>query len=72
MPARAVMVKAEGGQLIIEGADDNTNISVYNIDGVQLGTSTSRNGVALINTSIPKSSVTIVKIGNKSVKVMMK
>lgn len=72
MPARAVMVKAEGGQLIIEGADDNTNISVYNIDGVQLGTSTRRNGVALINTPIPKSSVTIVKIGNKSVKVMMK
>lgn len=72
MSARAVMVKAEGGQLTVEGAEDNTNISVYTIDGVQVGTSTSRNGVALINTSIPKSSVAIVKIGNKSVKVMMK
>lgn len=72
MAARAVMVKAEDGQLTVEGADDNTNISVYTIDGVQVGTSTSRNGIALINTSISKNSVVIVKIGNKSVKVMMK
>lgn len=72
MAAKAVMVKAEGGQLIIEGANDNTNISVYTIDGVQVGTSTSINGVASINTSIPKNSVAIVKIGNKSVKIMMR
>ena len=72
MAARAVMVKAEDGQLTVEGADDNTNISVYTIDGVQVGTSTSRNGIALINTSISKNSVVIVKIGNKSVRVMMK
>lgn len=72
MPARAVMVKAEGGRLIVEGAEDNTIISAYSIDGVQVGTTTSRNGVASIYTAIPKDSVAIVKIGNKSVKVMMK
>ena len=72
MAARAVMVKAEGGQLTIEGAEDNTNISVYSIDGVQVGTSTSRKGVASITTTIPKDSVAIVKIGNKSIKVIMR
>lgn len=72
MAARAIMVKAEGGQLSIEGAEDNSNITVYSIDGIQVGTTTSRNGVASIMTSIPKDSVAIVKIGNKSVKVMMK
>ncbi len=72
MAARAVMVKAEGGQLTIEGAEDNTNISVYSIDGVQVGTSTSRKGVASIMTTIPKGSVAIVKIGNKSIKVIMR
>lgn len=72
MAARAVMVKAEGGQLTIEGAEENTNISVYSINGAQVGASTSRNGMATINTSISKGSVAIVKIGNKSVKVMMK
>ena len=70
--ARAVMVKAEGRQLIVEGAEDNTNISVYAIDGIHVGTTTSRNGIASIMTAIPKDSVAIVKIGNKSVKVMMK
>lgn len=72
MPARAVMVKAEGGQLTVEGAEDNTIISAYSIDGVQAGTTSSRNGVASIYTAIPKDSVTIVKIGNKSVKVIMR
>ena len=72
MAARAIMVKAEGGQLSIEGAEDDTKISVYSIDGVQVGTTTSRNGIASINTSISKDSVAIVKIGNKSVKVIMK
>lgn len=72
MAAKVVVVKAEGGQLTIEGADDDTNISVYTIDGVQAGTASSRNGVASIYTAIPKDSVTIVKIGNKSVKIVMK
>ena len=70
--ARAVMIKAEGGQLTVEGAEDNTNISVYAIDGIQVGTTNSRNGIALINTAIPKDSVAIVKIGNKTVKILMK
>lgn len=72
MAARAVMIKAEGGQLTIEGAEENTNISVYSLDGIHLGTTASRNGVASINTSVSKDSVAIVKIGNKSVKVIMK
>lgn len=71
MAARAVMVKAEGGQLTVEGAEDNTNILIYSIDGVQVGTTTSRNGVASIMTAIAKDSVAIVKIGYKSVKVMI-
>lgn len=72
MAARAVMIKAEGGQLTIEGAEENKNISVYSLDGIHLGTTTSRNGVASINTSVSKDSIVIVKIGNKSVIVMIK
>ena len=70
--ANAVMIKMEGGQLTIEGADDYTSISVYTIDGVQMGSAISRNGVALVNTSITSNSIAIVKVGNKSVKVLMK
>ena len=70
--ANAVMIKTEGGQLTIEGADDYTSISVYTIDGVQMGSAISKNGVALVNTSITSNSIAIVKVGNKSVKVLMK
>jgi len=70
--ARAVLIKANGGQLTIEGADDNTTITAYTIDGVQLGSAVSRNGVATINTNVSPGTVTIVKIGNKSVKVVMR
>lgn len=72
MAAMAVMVKAEGGQLTIEGAEDNTNISAYSLEGVPMGTSTSKNGVASLITPIRKNSIFIVKIGNKSMKVIMK
>ncbi len=70
--ARAVLIKANGGQLTIEGAADNTSITAYTIDGVQLGSAVSRNGVATINTNASAGTVTIVKIGNKSVKVAMR
>ena len=68
----AVLIKANGGQLTIEGAEDNTTITAYTLDGVQLGSAVSRNGVATINTNVSAGTVTIVKIGNKSVKVVMR
>ena len=68
----AVLIKANGGQLTIEGAEDNTTVTAYTLDGVQLGSAVSRNGVATINTNVSAGTVTIVKIGNKSVKVVMR
>lgn len=70
--ANAVMIKTEEGQIIIEGADDNTGINVYNLDGVLVGSTTSRNGVAFVNTNLTHNSIAVVKIGNKSVKVAIK
>lgn len=70
--ANAVMIKAEGGLLTIEGVDDNTNISVYSLDGVLAGSAISKNGVAFVNTNFKSNSIAIVKIGNKSVKVAIK
>ena len=67
----AVLIKATGGQLTIEGAEDNTTVAAYTLDGVQLGSAISRNGVATINTNVSAGTVTIVKIGSKSVKIVM-
>ena len=67
----AVLIKANGGKLTIEGAEDNTTVTAYTLDGVQLGSAISRNGVASINTNVSAGTVTIVKIGSKSVKIVM-
>ena len=70
--ALAVMIQNEGGQLIISGTDDDTQINVYNLNGLQAGSAISRSGSAVINTNIHAGSVVIVKIGEKSRKVIMK
>ena len=67
----AVLIKANGGKLTIEGAEDNTTVTAYTLDGVQLGSAISRNGVASINTNVSAGTVTIVKIGSKSVNIVM-
>ena len=47
-------------------------ISVYTADGKLAGTAVSHNNVATIATNIQPSSIAIVKVGDKSVKVLMK
>ncbi len=70
--AHAVMIQCSGGVLNIQGADDGTPVSVYNVSGIQEGAATISNGSAVISTNIPSGSIAIVKIGQKSVKVVMK
>ena len=72
VPAKAVLIQAAGGAINVQGCDDGECISVYSINGCQVGTSVSQNGTATINTTLQPGSVSIVKIGQKSVKVMMK
>ena len=72
VPAKAVLIQAVGGAINVQGCDDGERIGVYSINGCQVGTSVSQNGTATINTTLQPGSVSIVKIGQKSVKVMMK
>jgi uncharacterized ParB-like nuclease family protein len=72
VPAKAVLIQAVGGTINVQGCDDGERIGVYSINGCQVGTSVSQNGTATINTTLQPGSVSIVKIGQKSVKVMMK
>lgn len=70
--ARAVMIQSLGGSLDILGVEDGTSINVYDANGTQVGSAISRNGQATVNTILQAGSVAIVKIGQKSVKVVMK
>nr|MCR5819002.1 hypothetical protein [Prevotella sp.] len=70
--ALPVLIKTNGSLLTIEGIDDGEQVSVFGVDGTQQGQAVSQNGIAIINTSKPSGSVAIVKIGKKSVKVVVK
>ena len=72
VPAKAVLIQSIGGQLTIEGANDGERISVYGINGTLAGSAVSQNGQAVVGTNLQPGSVAIVKIGEKSVKVVVK
>ena len=70
--SKAVLIQSEGGILKVEGVDEGTQVLVYTPDGKQAGSAVCRNGTALVGTSIRAGNTAIVKIGEKSVKVIMK
>ena len=72
IPARALLIKNNGGQLTVEGAADGEAISVYTVNGMQSGSAISQDGAASIDTNLQAGSIAIVKIGDKSVKVVIK
>ena len=72
IPAKALLIKNNGGQLTVEGAVDGEAISVYTVNGMQSGSAISQNGAARIDTNLQAGSIAIVKIGDKSIKVVIK
>ena len=70
--ANAVLIQSEGGTIKVQGVDDRTNVSIYTMDGKQVGSTISQNNIAIIATSIQPGSIAIVKIGDKALKVVMK
>ena len=72
IPANAVLIQGEGGTIKVHGCNDGEQVSVYSINGTKAGSAVSENGSASINTALQPGNVAIVKIGEKSVKIIMK
>jgi hypothetical protein len=72
IPAQAVLIQSEGGSIKVQGVDEGTQVNVYGINGTHAGSAISLSGAATINTNLQPGSIAIVKIGQKSVKVVMK
>ena len=69
--ANPVLIQSNGGVLNISGIDDGTDVVVYSVSGQMVGTSKANGNQAIVFTNIRKGEVAIVKIGDKSVKVLM-
>ena len=67
-----VLIQTQGNTITVKGAEAGTEIILYGANGVQLDSIIATTGVASLNASRLSGSVAIVKIGNKTVKVLMK
>jgi hypothetical protein len=65
-------VKSENGEIIITGVDDGTNIDVYSTNGQMVCTAIACGNSISLPVEIRKGEIAIVKIGEKSVKIMVK
>ena len=70
--ANAVLIQSNNGQVDVSGVDDGTKVAVYGVNGAQVGSAVSSSGHATINTSMAPGSIVIVKIGDRSVKVVVR
>lgn len=71
IPAKALLVQTNGGVVTIQGAEDGMQVRVYGINGTQAGSAISNNGVATVRTNLQPGSIAVVKIGEKSFKVVL-
>ena len=67
-----LLIQTNGSAMTVSGADDGTPVSVYSINGTEAGSAISQNGEVTIPTTLQSGSAAIVKVGNKSVKVVVK
>ena len=67
-----VLIQTQGNTITVEGAEAGTEIILYGANGVQLDSVIATTGTASLNASGLSGSVAIVKIGNKTVKVLIK
>lgn len=67
----AALVTSNNGVITVDCSLDGKTVAVYTSAGVLIDEVTIKNGNAIVQTSLSKGSVAIVKIGEKSVKVVV-
>ena len=71
VPAVAVLVTSANGAVTVNCSLEGESVEVYTTDGTLVGSAVITNGSTTIQSGLSKGSIAIVKIGNKSVKVVV-
>ena len=66
-----VLISANGGTITVRGEQNGLPFAVYSIDGQLLGSATTSNGQASVVTNQPSGSIVVVKVGNRSLKIVI-
>ena len=64
-------ILTKNGTITISGIESNSNVSIYDINGIFIDTKTCIDNQIIFNTKIPQGNVVIVQIGEKMYKVLM-
>ena len=70
--ALPVLIQSEGGVISVNGVNSGTEVRVYAVNGTMAGSANATDNSAQIDTNLLPGSIAIVKIGKKSVKIVMK
>ena len=71
IPATAALITSNNGTITVNCSLNGEAVAVYTTGGVLVGTTTIENGSATIATGLSKDTIAIIKIGEKSVKIIM-
>ena len=71
IPAKAVLVTSNNGTINISCSLEGENVAVYSSNAMFIGSTTIENGCASIESGLSKGDIAIVKIGEKSIKVII-
>ena len=69
--SKSALITSSNGVINVDCPLEGETVAVYTTDGALVGSATITNGSATIQNGLSKGSVAIVKIGNKSVKVVV-
>ena len=70
--AKALLIQTNDGFIKVDGMEDGQQMNVYLADGKQVAMATSTNGSASVATNIKKGTPVLVKLGARTVKLIMK
>ena len=68
----SIVMKSKNGEITVEGLADGQRVSIHTYGGMLIGTATTIDGKATINTSLTPGSIVIVRVGNKTVKYVVR
>ena len=71
IPAKAVLVTSNNGTINISCSLEGENVAVYTSNAMFIGSTTIENGCASIQSGLSKGNIAIIKIGEKSIKVIL-
>ena len=71
IPAKAVLVTSNNGTINITCSLEGENVAVYSSNAMFIGSTTIENGCASIQSGLSKGNIAIIKIGEKSIKVIL-